>query len=1072
VLGGTVTAWGNNNSGQLGNNSTTSSSVPVLVAQSGVLAPQAVVSIAAGQFHTLALAAEQNTSNLFNLTLSSGSLNPVFSATTNTYTSSVTSDTITVTPMSAGNMASLTVNGISVTAGSASQALTLVAGSNTITTVVTAPDGGSTTTYTVTITRFPTLSALVLSSGTLSPTFAAGTTSYTTSVPNATSTITVTPTVTDSTSTVTVNGVTVTSGTTSGTIALAAGTNVITIVVTAQDGTTQLTYKVSVLRISNVATLSGLVLSSGTLNPTFSAGTTSYTASVSYTTFSITVTPTVTDNTATIKVNGVTIASGATSGAIALSVGTNVITTVVTAQDGTTTSTYVLTIDRSSSIIYNSAMDVPFTATSFTAAGPVCLSLGFAPLTGTNLTVVNNTGIGFISGQFSNLVQGQVVNLSFGGQSYRFVANYYGGTGNDLVLQWAYQDLTAWGYNYYGQLGNGSSTNSIVPGPVPQSGVLAGKTVISISAGGYHSLALCSDGTVASWGYNFYGQLGNNSTTNSSVPVLVMKSGVLAGKTVVSVAAGCYHSLALCSDGTVAAWGYNPLGELGNNHWTNSSVPVLVTQSGVLAGKTVVSLVAGGDHSLALCSDGMVAAWGDNTYGQLGNNSTTISYVPVLVTQSGVLADKTVVSMAAGRNHSLVRCSDGTVATWGNNNDGELGNGSFANSNVPMQVIQNGALASKIVKAVTAGYWHNLALCTDGTVVAWGFNGNGELGNNNTTNWRVPSQVNQSGVLAGKAVVSIAGGQHHSLALCSDSTVAAWGDNEYGQFGNNSTTNSGVPVLVTQSTGALAGKTVIAVAAGQYHSLALAGVQNIPDLSGLSLSSGTLTPSFDPSTTAYSASVSNAVSSITVTPTSAVNSASISVNGSPVTSGLASQAIPLVGGTNAITIAVTAPDGVSTKTYTVTVTREAPYTSWISTNYPGLTGANALPTADPDGDGLTNLQEYAFGGDPTASTSTLQYTGTFAGGGSITRNGTPITRVESTTYGVDFRALFIRRKDYAASGLTYTPQFSADLNVWQNSTDTPVVLADDGTWQVCSVPYPLFVSGKKAKFFRISVSMP
>ncbi|MEI6675233.1 MAG: cadherin-like beta sandwich domain-containing protein, partial [Verrucomicrobiota bacterium] len=343
--------------------------------------------------------------------------------------------------------------------------------------------------------------------------------------------------------------------------------------------------------------------------------------------------------TATIKVNGTTVASGTASQSIPLVAGTNTITTVVTAQDGSTTSTYTVTVTRPSlDVTYSSALNVPVTSAGYIATGNVVnVTLGFAPATGTDLMVVKNTGIAFITGRFSNLAQGQVVNLTYGGVTYKFVANYYGGTGNDLVLHWAYQDLVTWGYNSNGQLGNNSTTSSSVPVLVTQSGVLAGKTVVSVAASGSHSLALCSDGTVTAWGSNAYGELGNNSTTDSSVPVAVILGGVLAGKTVVSVAVGASHSIALCSDGTVAAWGSNSNGQLGNNSTTSSSVPVLVTQSGVLAGKSVVSVTAGWLHSLALCSDGSVAAWGYNLNGQLGNNSTTQSNVPVMVTQSGVL---------------------------------------------------------------------------------------------------------------------------------------------------------------------------------------------------------------------------------------------------------------------------------------------------------------------------------------------------------------------------------------------------------------------------------------------------
>ena len=194
------------------------------------------------------------------------------------------------------------------------------------------------------------------------------------------------------------------------------------------------------------------------------------------------------------------------------------------------------------SATWSSSSDVPITAGSYTATGnAISFTLNYVPITGTNLTVVNNTGLGFISGRFSNLAQGQLVSLSYGGITCNFVATYYGGTGNDLVLQWANVHPVAWGRNSGGQLGNNSLTTSLVPTAVSMTGVLSGKTVVAVLASDLeigHSLALCTDGTLAAWGDNRYGQLGNNSTANSLVPSLVTTTGILSGKTIVAAAAG------------------------------------------------------------------------------------------------------------------------------------------------------------------------------------------------------------------------------------------------------------------------------------------------------------------------------------------------------------------------------------------------------------------------------------------------------------------------------------------------------------------------------------------------------
>jgi hypothetical protein len=194
------------------------------------------------------------------------------------------------------------------------------------------------------------LVSLVPSVGTLTPGFGSATTNYGASVSNATASITITPTVAESHATVTVNGISVASGAASQAINLNPGANTITTVVTAQDGNTTKTYTLVVTRTATANTnadLASLVLSAGTLTPAFASGTTSYAAGVPNGTTTIAVTPTVVDDTATVTVNGVVVASGAASGTINLLVGPNVITTVVTAQDGTTTRTYTLTVTRS-----------------------------------------------------------------------------------------------------------------------------------------------------------------------------------------------------------------------------------------------------------------------------------------------------------------------------------------------------------------------------------------------------------------------------------------------------------------------------------------------------------------------------------------------------------------------------------------------------------------------------------------------------------------------------------------------------------------------------------------------------
>jgi len=314
------------------------------------------------------------------LTPSSALVNTGTTGTTTTFTTSVSNATtsVKVTATTVDPKATITVNGIAAMSGSASGSIALAVGDNTINTVVTAEDGITTHTYSIIVTRVSTnalLSTIKLTpASTLTNTGTVGTTTtYTTSVPNATTSVTVTATASDPNATIKVNGAAVTSGTASGPIALGAegGITTITTVVTAQDGTTTRTYSIAVTRApSNNATLSAIKLTpfSQLTNTGTVGNTTTYTASVSNATTSVTVTPTVQDVNATVKVNGTTVVSGAASGPIGLPVGNTTINTVVTAQDGTTTRTYSITVTRISSDAFLSSIKLT-PASTLTNAG-------------------------------------------------------------------------------------------------------------------------------------------------------------------------------------------------------------------------------------------------------------------------------------------------------------------------------------------------------------------------------------------------------------------------------------------------------------------------------------------------------------------------------------------------------------------------------------------------------------------------------------------------------------------------------------------------------------------------------
>jgi alpha-tubulin suppressor-like RCC1 family protein len=543
--------------------------------------------------------------------------------------------------------------------------------------------------------------------------------------------------------------------------------------------------------------LASLALGLGGFLPGFDSLTTRYIATVPFETDAVTITPTTEYPDATVTINGVASPNGSASAPVALQVGENEIQTLVTAEDGITTMTYTIAVTRlPQDFVFNSAADVPLTANGFlTGNFPVNIILNHAPDPGTTLTMVNNTALAFIHGRFSNLAHGQRVWLTHEGVSHAFVANYHGGTGNDLVLQWAGTRVAAWGLNNYGQLGDGGNTQRLAPIAVDDTGVLADKTVFAVATGYLHSVALCSDGTLASWGYNVQGQLGDNGSAHQSVPVLVDTSGVLADKVVVAIASGSYHNLALCSDGTIAAWGFNNHGQLGDGTKVTARAPVRVNTDGALAGKQVVAIAAGAYQSYALCSDGTLAAWGYNDEGELGDGTHGRSLVPVAVDASGALADRKVAAIAAGQYHALALCSDGTLVSWGYNQRGQLGNSSTTDSTSPVAIGSFGALDGKSVKDIAAGASHSLALCTDGTLAAWGFNSQSQLGVMGITQSTTPVAV----APPARPLAAIAAGAHHNLLRFTNGSMAAWGANASGQLGSNHTQASAAVADVDRS---------------------------------------------------------------------------------------------------------------------------------------------------------------------------------------------------------------------------------------------------------------------------------
>ena len=284
-----------------------------------------------------------------------------------------------------------------------------------------------------------------------------------------------------------------------------------------------------------------------------------------------------------------------------------------------------------------------------------------------------------------------------------------------------------WGGNDNGQLGIGSTMNpagtTILPVNTPSQVVSLSGVVTAIAVGAHHTVALKSDGTVWTWGANSQGQLGDGSTTDRSTPVQATALPLIR-----AVAAGSYHTLAVDNDGTVWSWGYNAYGQLGDGSSAAQNTPVQIS------GLTGVSaLTAGLGHTAAIKSDGTVWAWGLHTNGQLCDNSTDNRNTPTQVI--GISGVATLAAGSAGGVHTMALKSDGTVWTWGANTFGQLGDGTTTNRTTPAQVTGLSGIA-----LIAAGGDYSLAVKNDGTLWGWGYNGIRQLGDGTDTNRSAPVQ--------------------------------------------------------------------------------------------------------------------------------------------------------------------------------------------------------------------------------------------------------------------------------------------------------------------------------------------
>jgi alpha-tubulin suppressor-like RCC1 family protein/roadblock/LC7 domain-containing protein len=332
--------------------------------------------------------------------------------------------------------------------------------------------------------------------------------------------------------------------------------------------------------------------------------------------------------------------------------------------------------------------------------------------------------------------------------------------------------VECWGENEHGQLGDGTTAGRNMP--VPVNG-LAGE-VTAIAAGNAHTCVLTSAGGVKCWGANGHGELGNGAAGDGGTPTDV--SGLTGG--VYAIAAGNEHSCAVTTGGDVFCWGLNANGQLGDGTKTDSRIPVRV--AGIF--EAVKGIAAGAGHTCALTVRGGVLCWGDNQYGQLGDGKGTKNRV---VPEAVIGLKEGVSAFSARGGHTCSLMTNSGVKCWGNNQYGQLGDGTKTNRAVPVDLLQLG----RGVSAVAAGSDHTCA-SIGGKVKCWGWNYYGQLGDGTKTTQGNP--VAADGVPVDVRMIGAGGA--HTCVVTGRGGVTCWGGNSSGQLGDGTTFDSGAPVDV------------------------------------------------------------------------------------------------------------------------------------------------------------------------------------------------------------------------------------------------------------------------------------
>jgi len=381
------------------------------------------------------------------------------------------------------------------------------------------------------------------------------------------------------------------------------------------------------------------------------------------------------------------------------------------------------------------------------------------------------------------------------------------------------KQVYAWGNNLYGQFGNSTTSSRLTP---EESLLEFQGELEKVITGGDHSFGITSTKRVFSWGYNAYGQLGDGLTTNRYIPIeITSRFGLLIGETIMDISVGDVHTFAITSYRRVFAWGNNDYCQLGDGTNIQRASPVTISFD-LAIDDMIIKIITHKLHSFAITKNGKVFSWGANYNGQLGNGNNLLTMIPTEITTNFDLSQgEKITKIVLGKFYSLAISSSNRVFSWGYNQHGQLGDGSFEKRNLPLDITGNFNLnIGETIIDLSAANNHSLAVSSTGRVFSWGFNQYGRLGDGTYQNKNTPVDITEEFDLSSnETITKVLAGEHHSLALSSNNRIFAWGYNQFGQLGDGSQEIRYLPVDITLNLGLTELETIDDLVVGEQHNI-------------------------------------------------------------------------------------------------------------------------------------------------------------------------------------------------------------------------------------------------------------